>query len=102
MDTPAITMLADIEGSLIGAMTTAPLALMVVYVILRKAPRFSEWAASLVLWAIGIVIGIAFSKDGEWHQAMVTGFIQGTLSVGIALAYAAGMRSFLKDNKDGS
>ena len=98
MPTPLTSLLDDAESAIVSAMTTVPLALMVVAVILRQVPRLSEWVIALVLWALGVAVGIAYADEPEFKHAVSTGFLQGTLSVGVALIYAQGIRGFLIHN----
>ena len=100
MTTPALSLLADAESTLISAMTTVPLALMVIAVVLRQVPRLTEWMIGLLLWGVAVVVGVAFADEPTAKHAIAAGFIQGSLATGVALLYAAGIRGFMKGSEN--
>ena len=105
MTTPLTDALETAESALAVTMTTVPIALLVIAVILRGVPYIKEWSIGLILWAIGIAVGLMVTDEEGIKRTIGAAFIQGTLSVGVALIYATGIREFLrtqgKGNKDG-
>ena len=97
METPLTSLLSGADAYLIPTMTVIPLVLVVVGFILRGTPWIREWIIPLILWGIGIAVGIAYDSAPEFKLNVANGIVQGSIATGVALMYWKGLRSLLRD-----
>lgn len=61
--------------------------LIIIGMILKKAPYIQDWTIPILLAVVGILLAVITigAKDGYTSESIVTGIIQGILATGMAV-----------------
>lgn len=102
METPLTSLLEGAENYLVASMAVIPLVLIIIGVMLRNVPHIQPWSISLILWGIGVAVGIALEPAPEVKLNIVNGFVQGSIATGVAILYWRGLKGLLKEETESS